>query len=55
MYKVRFVNFPRQYQQLKGELDRVFEEIMSGGDLFYAGIWKPLKRISLITWEQNMP
>ena len=31
-YKVRFVNFPRQYKQLKREFDSVFEEIMSGGD-----------------------
>lgn len=31
-YKVRFVNYPRQYQQLKKEFDTVFEEIMSGGD-----------------------
>jgi len=31
-YHVRFVNFPRQYQQLKKEFDRVFEEVMSGGD-----------------------
>lgn len=31
-YKVRFVNFPRQYQQLKEEFNSVFEEIMSGGD-----------------------
>jgi dTDP-4-amino-4,6-dideoxygalactose transaminase len=31
-YQVRFVNFPRQYQQHKEEFDRVFEEIMSGGD-----------------------
>ncbi len=31
-YKVRFVNYPRQYQQHKDEFDRVFEEIMSGGD-----------------------
>jgi len=31
-YKVRFVNFPRQYQLHKKEFDRVFEEIMSGGD-----------------------
>jgi dTDP-4-amino-4,6-dideoxygalactose transaminase len=31
-YKVRFVNFPRQYKQLKKEFDSVFEEIMSGGD-----------------------
>ena len=31
-YKVRFVNYPRQYQQHKQEFDGVFEEIMSGGD-----------------------
>lgn len=31
-YKVRFVNYPRQYQQLKNEFNRVYEEIMSGGD-----------------------
>jgi dTDP-4-amino-4,6-dideoxygalactose transaminase len=31
-FKVRFVNYPRQYQQLKSEFDSVFEEIMSGGD-----------------------
>ena len=31
-YKVRFVNYPRQYQQHKKEFDGVFEEIMSGGD-----------------------
>ncbi len=31
-YQVRFVNFPRQYQQLKKEFGRVFEEVMSGGD-----------------------
>ncbi|MDD5655306.1 MAG: DegT/DnrJ/EryC1/StrS family aminotransferase [Candidatus Omnitrophica bacterium] len=30
--KVRFVNYPRQYQQLKKEFNAVFEEIMSGGD-----------------------
>lgn len=30
--KVRFVNYPKQYQQLKKEFDGVFEEIMSGGD-----------------------
>jgi len=30
--KIRFVNYPRQYQQLKKEFDGVFEEIMSGGD-----------------------
>ena len=32
VYKVRFVNYPRQYQQYKREFDGVFEEIMSGGD-----------------------
>ncbi|UCF55957.1 MAG: DegT/DnrJ/EryC1/StrS family aminotransferase [Deltaproteobacteria bacterium] len=31
-YKVRFVNYPRQYQLHKIEFDRVFEEVMSGGD-----------------------
>lgn len=31
-YKVRFVDYPRQYQQLKKEFNSVFEEIMSGGD-----------------------
>ena len=31
-YKVPFVHFKRQYQQLKAEFDRVFEEVMSGGD-----------------------
>ena len=31
-YKVRFVNYPRQYQQLKKKFNSVFEEIMSGGD-----------------------
>lgn len=30
--KVRFVNYPRQYQQLKERFNGVFEEIMSGGD-----------------------
>jgi dTDP-4-amino-4,6-dideoxygalactose transaminase len=29
---VRFVNYPRQYQQLKEEFDSVFAEVMSGGD-----------------------
>jgi len=32
VYKVRFVNYPKQYQQHKEEFDGVFEEIMSGGD-----------------------
>lgn len=31
-YKVKFVNYPRQYQQLKKEFDAVFDEVMSGGD-----------------------
>ena len=31
-YKVPFVNYPRQYQQLKTEFDGVFEEVMSGGN-----------------------
>jgi dTDP-4-amino-4,6-dideoxygalactose transaminase len=31
-YKVRFVGYSRQYQQLKSEFNRVFEEVMSGGD-----------------------
>jgi len=31
-YKVRFVGYSRQYQQLKREFDAVFEEVMSGGD-----------------------
>ena len=30
--KVRFVNYPRQYQMLKKEFDGVWEKIMSGGD-----------------------
>lgn len=36
-YKVRFVNYPRQYQQLKKEFDHVFEEIMSNGDFILRG------------------
>jgi dTDP-4-amino-4,6-dideoxygalactose transaminase len=31
-YKVRFVNYPRQYQQLKKQFNGVFEEVMSCGD-----------------------
>jgi dTDP-4-amino-4,6-dideoxygalactose transaminase len=31
-YKVRFVNYPRQYQQFKAEFNAVFEEVMSNGD-----------------------
>ncbi|MFH0793532.1 MAG: DegT/DnrJ/EryC1/StrS family aminotransferase, partial [bacterium] len=46
MYKVRFVNFPRQYQQLKREFDSVFEEIMSGGDF--------ILRRQLETFEKNI-
>lgn len=30
--KVRLVNYPRQYQQLKSEFDSVFERVMSQGD-----------------------
>ena len=32
MYKVRFVGYSRQYQQMRSEFDAVFEEVMSGGD-----------------------
>ncbi len=31
-YKVRFVNYPRQYEDLKLELNAAFQEVMSGGD-----------------------
>jgi len=31
-YRVPFVNYKRQYQQLKHEFNGVFEEVMSGGD-----------------------
>lgn len=31
-YKVRFVNYPRQYQIYKKQFDSVWEEIMSGGN-----------------------
>ncbi|MHA1280587.1 MAG: DegT/DnrJ/EryC1/StrS family aminotransferase [Candidatus Helarchaeota archaeon] len=31
-YKVRFVGYSRQYEQMKSEFDAVFAEIMSGGD-----------------------
>ena len=30
--RIRFVNYSRQYHQLKDKFDSVFEEIMSGGD-----------------------
>ncbi|MFY9402182.1 MAG: DegT/DnrJ/EryC1/StrS family aminotransferase [Candidatus Omnitrophota bacterium] len=29
---VKFVNYPKQYRQMKREFDSVFEEVMSGGD-----------------------
>jgi len=32
VYKVRFVNYPKQYAMMKKEFDGVFEEIMSKGD-----------------------
>ena len=32
MYKVRFVGYSRQYQEMKSEFDAVFKEVMSGGD-----------------------
>jgi len=31
-YKVRFVDYPKQYSMLKTELDGAFQEVMSGGD-----------------------
>jgi dTDP-4-amino-4,6-dideoxygalactose transaminase len=31
-HQVRFVNYPRQYQQHKKEFDGIFQEVMSGGD-----------------------
>jgi dTDP-4-amino-4,6-dideoxygalactose transaminase len=31
-YKVPFVNYKRQYRQLKNDFDSVFEDVMSGGD-----------------------
>jgi dTDP-4-amino-4,6-dideoxygalactose transaminase len=31
-YEVPFINYKRQYQQLKREFNGVFEEVMSGGD-----------------------
>ncbi len=31
-YKVRFVDYPKQYQDMKEELDATFHEIMSNGD-----------------------
>ncbi|MFQ5640878.1 MAG: DegT/DnrJ/EryC1/StrS family aminotransferase [bacterium] len=45
-YKVRFVNYPRQYQQLKSEFNRVFTEIMSGGDF--------ILREHLESFEENI-
>ena len=32
MYKVRFVGYSRQYQEMRSEFDAVFKEVMSGGD-----------------------
>ena len=32
MYKVRFVGYSRQYQEMRSEFDAVFREVMSGGD-----------------------
>ncbi len=31
-YKVRFVNYPRQYKNMKSELDTAWEDIISNGD-----------------------
>ncbi len=45
-YRVPFVNFKRQYQQLKAEFDKVFEEVMSGGDF--------ILRRHLVTFEKNI-
>jgi len=45
-YKVPFVNYKRQYQQLKGEFDGVFEKVMSGGDF--------ILRRHLETFEKNI-
>ncbi len=45
-YKVRFVNYPKQYRQLKSQFDRTFEEIMSGGDF--------ILRQHLETFEANI-
>jgi len=33
--KIRFVNYPKQYQKLKKEFDSTFEEVMSGGDFIF--------------------
>jgi len=43
-YKVRFVNYPRQYQEMKSELDNVFEEVMSGGDFILRRHLKEFER-----------
>lgn len=45
-YKVRFVDYPKQYQSLKNELDNVFQEIMSNGDF--------ILRKHLKDFERNM-
>ena len=44
--KVRFVNYPKQYQQHKKEFDGVFEEIMSGGDFIMRRHLEEFEKIS---------
>ncbi len=31
-YKVRFVNFPEHYKKIKGDIDAIIQEVLSGGD-----------------------
>lgn len=31
-YRVRFVNFPEHYRKIKGEIDTIVQEVLSGGD-----------------------
>ena len=45
-YKVRFVDYPKQYQSMKNELDNTFQEIMSNGDF--------ILRKHLEEFEKNM-
>ena len=45
-YKVRFVNYPKQYQNMKPELDGAVTEILSHGDFILRG--------QLKEFEQNM-
>jgi hypothetical protein len=45
-YKAPFVNYPGQYQKLKKEFDRVFEDVMSGGDF--------ILRCHLEAFEENI-